>query len=202
MLSHSLSILDHSNVDVDAVVTELTNSLWNNPVTLWLFPLECHERQRWIEGFFYTVVQFVLRTDGIVDYPDNGDYVFICSLGKEDENDELLFFRQLEENTGPCFKRVEQLFQATTAHYPHDLPTHVYIIFFCIPGNKRGKDIFLNLFQRLAPLLCTKNIGIYAEASTYANLRLWRRIGFRQIGQAATLPENGPTFYPMYWAPE
>lgn len=193
---------DATTPDIDQAVAILTDTLWENPVTRWLFPMGCEDRRQWAERFFRFVVDATLANGGFVYLPEHADFVATGSIvdagPREPFEVDDVTAQKLACATGLHFPRALQLLRALDESHPHDLPAHVYLSFLCVSEHARGQRLPMALRQWFAP----QQLGLFAEASDERVLTLAKRIGFRQVGDAVRLPDDGPLFFPIFLDPD
>jgi GNAT superfamily N-acetyltransferase len=183
-----------------SVVTEILVRAFNNcPTWGWVFPdpKERANQHRLLWG------QFV---EGALRYPwvwlaagDVTTSVWIPPGGSEMTDGQ---FERLETSLvcllGNGADRALAAFDAFDAAHPHDEP-HYYLSLLGTDPAHYGNGYGLGLLGENLRLVDAEGMPAYLEASNPANVALYERYGFRQIG-SFQLPGGGPAV-PTMWRP-
>jgi GNAT superfamily N-acetyltransferase len=199
MSSRTLEPRLASTQDV-AVVTEILVRAFNNcPTWGWAFPdpqaRAAQHRVLW--GMF---------VEGALRYPwvwlaagGATTSVWIPPGGTEMSDDQLERIEPiLTSLLGKGATRVLATLDAFDAAHPHDEP-HYYLSLLGTDPAHYGNGYGLGLLKDNLRLVDADGMPAYLEASNPANVPLYERYGFRQIG-SFTLPGGGPDV-PTMWRP-
>ncbi|MCK9901184.1 GCN5 family acetyltransferase [Parafrankia colletiae] len=187
--------------DLDAVTRTLTLAFAADPILDWAIPRGSAERDRWLAGFFRTVTGMLLDHRGLVGSTPGYSALTVWSPPGEpalDDAEQARFDERLAAACGPHGDRAVALMRALDEHYPTDLPPHFHVMFSATrpePGASGSAVLLVHTLLRTEHL---GGHGIYAEASTPQNRDLWQGMGMRPIGDEITLPDGGPSLYPLW----
>ncbi|MFD9664794.1 GNAT family N-acetyltransferase [Rhodococcus sp. NPDC059968] len=190
--------------DLDAVVDTLVTAFRDDPIIEWAIPPNTLGRDYHLAAFFASTTEFLLDHGGIVAAPHDYSAVLVWSPPGEPaitDAENRAFLDRLTASTGTCGARVRTLMEALDAHHPADLPPHCHVMFAAVRPEHRGTGVRAALTGALRAMRLHDGIGVYAEASSTRNLRLWERLGGQRIGAEITLPEGGPSLYPIFFGP-
>lgn len=182
-----------------AVAETLAAAFFQDPVIGWGWP--DHERRRQIlPDFFEVMVNISLDYDLVYATDDlTGAALWVPPTAPEPSAEEAeAFADSIRSVTREFSPLVLQLFATLDAHHPHE--THFYLPIIGTRPERQGQGIGTAL---LAPVLerCDREqIPAYLEATSERNQALYRREGFRTIGQIP-LPD-GPALWPMWREPQ
>lgn len=188
--------------DLDAVVATLVAAFRDDPVIEWAIPPTTLGRDYHLAAFFASTTEFLLEHGGIVAAPKDYSAVLVWSLPGEpavSDAENRAFLDRLAASTGACGPRVRALMEALDAHHPADLPPHCHVMFAAVRPEHRGTGVRAALTDALRAMRLHDGVGVYAEASSTRNLRLWERLGGKRIGEDIVLPDGGPSLYPIFF---
>jgi ribosomal protein S18 acetylase RimI-like enzyme len=187
--------------ELDAVAATLSIAFAKDPVVCWAMPPGTADRSRYMNAFFTLTTQMVLDQGGLVATSTGYEAVMTWlppGHQRMPEAANRAFMERLEESTGPCGSRLRTLMEALAQHHPADLPPHLYVVHMGIRPEARGSGLQTRSALELRNTLKAYGVGCYAEASSVRSLRLWERWGIKRIGSEITLPDGGPSLYPLY----
>ncbi|MCM2416597.1 hypothetical protein [Streptomyces sp. RKAG293] len=177
----------------------------DDPVVNWMFPKTLPKRHEDIDGFFRSYLTFITDHGGVVDATPNYEGIFVWippDAEKISEDSYKSFLEDLRSKSGVMGDRAVAVANALVEQEPAEVPDPHYHWAFCgIAPQFRGTGVFQTLIEPLARKSEDEGIGVYGEASSPLNLKLWQRTGFARIGEEITVPGGGPTFYPIYRLP-
>ncbi|MFC0453329.1 hypothetical protein [Rhodococcus jostii] len=188
--------------DLDAVVATLVAAFRDDPIIEWAIPPTTLGRDYHLAAFFASTTEFLLNHGGVVAAPEDYSAVLVWSPPGEpavSDAENQAFVDRLAASTGACGARVRALMEALDAHHPADLPPHCHVMFAAVRPESRGTGVRASLTGALRAMRLHDGVGVYAEASSPRNLRLWERLGGRRVGAEIALPEGGPSLYPIFF---
>jgi ribosomal protein S18 acetylase RimI-like enzyme len=100
---------------------------------------------------------------------------------------------------GPWAEQFRALDAAFAAHHPHD--PHHHLGFLAVRPDHHGRGLGSTLLRHHHRQLDETTTAAYLEASSPRSRALYQRHGYRDLGPAFTLPDNGPPLWPMWREP-
>jgi GNAT superfamily N-acetyltransferase len=97
-----------------------------------------------------------------------------------------------------CMERLEILGEAMTAAHPHD--EHWYLNVISTLPERQGQGLGTRIFAPVLEVCDAEGIPAYLESTNPKNMTLYRRQGFRDMGEIPL--RGGPPIYPMWRAPK
>ncbi|MDV7246739.1 MULTISPECIES: hypothetical protein [Rhodococcus] len=188
--------------DLAAVVDTLVTAFRDDPIIEWAIPPNTLGRDYHLAAFFASTTEFLLNHGGIVAAPHDYSAVLVWSPPGEpavSDVENRVFLDRLTASTGACGPRVRTLMEALDAHHPVDLPPHCHVMFAAVRPEHRGTGVRAALTDALRAMRLHDGVGVYAEASSTRNLRLWERLGGQRVGAEIVLPDGGPSLYPIFF---
>lgn len=173
--------------------------------TEWLVP-ESKERPHRLPAVFEITIAHAVRTAGAVHLLDEttgaqdsrgagmGTAVWIDRTRQATEPDD--YEPRLRAAAGPYAPRFLALDRLFDKHHPTD-PHHHLAFLAALP---QGHGIGSTLLRHHHAHLDTEGIPAYLEASSLQSVNLYRKHGYRPLGQPFGLP-NKALFYPMWRTP-
>jgi ribosomal protein S18 acetylase RimI-like enzyme len=184
--------------DADAVTQVLAASFRDDPIIMWIFPLDGAERARRNTGFFRPFVDLALA-EGQVYATDDMSGVALwldVDVSAEQEPDGTLV-TDVTRACGEYGFRFGQLDALFSAHHPiHE--SHAYLMFLGVLPERQGQGIGTTLLCDRFVDLDQNHRPAYLESSAPRNRQLYARLGFDTM-RMLTLPD-GPPLWPM-WRP-
>ncbi|WP_007513840.1 MULTISPECIES: GNAT family N-acetyltransferase [Pseudofrankia] len=200
----SPEIVHTSDPDLPAVVETLCLAFDTDPVTEWNFPRDLANRAALIEGFFRVTVGMILDHGGTVATTTDHVAIGVWSPPGEPtltEAEAADYADALFKACGEGGERAAIIMQALDAAHPADLPPHYHVFFAGVRPGHQARGHALAVTRTLAAVTNAAGAGVYAEASNLRSLALWERLGLRRIGPEITLPDGGPSLYPIWGDP-
>ncbi len=181
--------------EMDTVIAVLSEAFHEDPVSAWTFPGD--ERRRVVNPiFFRAVVDGVLDTGGQIDVMDDLSAVILWSYsGAESELDMEKDFPGLNDAE---LERLGSLFELMLERRPAGDYRHAQ--FIGVLNDKQGQGIGARLFQHGLDRYAAEGLSAYLEASSPRSAKLYRRLGFRDHGEAFAL-DGMPPMQPMWRDP-
>ncbi|WP_156623986.1 GNAT family N-acetyltransferase [Mycobacterium sp. 852002-40037_SCH5390672] len=187
--------------DLEAVAETLSIAFAEDPVVQWAIPPDTANRARYLNAFFILTTQMIVDQGGFVASSPGYDAVVTWLSPRRSGLPDCAnraFLDRLQEATGRCGLRLRTLMKRLDQCHPKDLPPHVYVVHMGIRPQARGSGLQESSARGLRDVLKACEAGCYAEASSTRSLRLWERLGIKRYGDEITLPDGGPSLYPLY----
>lgn len=181
------------------VAETLAAAFFQDPVIAWGWPAQ-ERRLQILPDFFEVMVNVSTDYDLVYATDDlTGAALWVPPTAQEPTAEEAeAFAAAIRSATREFAPLVLQLLATLDEHHPHE--PHFYLPIIGIRPEHQGKGLGTAL---LAPVLeqCDREqIPAYLEATSERNQALYRRVGFRTVGQIA-LP-YGPALLPMWREPK
>lgn len=186
--------------EIPRVVEILADSFYSDPTWSWAFPdpqLRLAQLTRWWDLY----LQGARVQDDTVWISENLESASVWFPPNASE-----FTPEQEALVEPLFielvgeeqaDRIMQLMQGFEEMRPSDAP-HYYLSLLGTHADHRGRGIGFSLLADNLAWVDSKNMPAYLEASNPANVALYRRYGFEQVGEFTVA--HGPTLTTM-WRP-
>jgi GNAT superfamily N-acetyltransferase len=199
-LTTSTAIRTACAEDLPVLADVLARAFQDDPVFAWSIP-DPDERRARLPALFATFAEVFLPHDDTYLTEDLASVALWAPAGVDplEGAPGAWFAQRCQELLSPddaarCLA-VGELFEQ---HHPSGPSAYLQLI-GTVPeqqGHGRGSQLLRHALAR-----CDEHgIAAYLEASTPANRRLYARHGFRTTGDI-TLPEDGPTVWPMWRDP-
>ncbi|ADP83586.1 N-acetyltransferase [Pseudofrankia inefficax] len=187
--------------DIEAVVETLCLAFESDPVLTWNFPRDLANRSALVAGFFRVTTQLILDHGGEIGATANYEGLGVWSPPgatalSEAETDD--FLNALFTACGEGGERAAIIMQALDEALPADLPAHYHVMFAAVRPGAQAQGHAHAISNLLARAANEAGAGVYAEASNLRSLALWERMGLRRIGPEITLPDGGPSLFPIW----
>ncbi len=183
--------------DVDTVVATIHAAFEQDLISCWIFP-DINERERLHPGFMRMFVESAMPL-GEVYLADGGDGVAVWFPVSPDDHGDAEFVERVAAHCGTDnAPRFRALNEAMSKHHPADAP-HLYLNFLAVRAHRRGHGVGTALLRDRFARPDAAGMPAYLEASSVRSAALYAREGFTH-STAFTLPDAGPTVYPM-WRP-
>lgn len=186
--------------EIPRVVEILADSFYSDPTWSWAFPdpeLRLAQLTRWWDLY----LQGARVQDDTVWISENLESASVWFPPNASE-----FTPEQETLVEPLFielvgeeqaARIMQLMQGFEEMRPSDAP-HYYLSLLGTHANHRGRGIGFSLLADNLAWVDSKKMPAYLEASNPANVALYQRYGFEQVGEFTIT--RGPTLTTM-WRP-
>ena len=185
--------------DRATVAYTLAAAFFDDPVTEWLIP-DIARRHQVIDRVFELYAAAYIRHDET--YTTSGGQGAALWLPP---NRELLtpeegeaFGAEIEELLGEDARRAFLLEETFAEHHPTE-PAY-YLQLVATAPDAQGRGIGSALLREVLRQADWERMPAYLEATTERSRALYERHGYVSRGEF-TLPENGPTLYPMWREP-
>ncbi|MGZ4629568.1 MAG: GNAT family N-acetyltransferase [Oryzihumus sp.] len=188
--------------DATTVTGLVVGAFFDDPTWSWAFP-DPGARRGQHRAFWGLFVEGALRHDWVwLAAGDVATSIWIPP-GRSDmsEEQEARMEALLPDLLGPGSgsARVSEALELFEAAHPRDEP-HYYLSLLATDPAQRGHGYGLALLADNLRLIDAEGAGAYLEASNPANVALYERYGFAQVG-AFDLPDGGPTVHTMWRSP-
>jgi hypothetical protein len=187
--------------DMDAIVTTLTSAFRDDPVLVWTFPREVPRREQLMDGFFRVTTELLLGHGGLAAATPRHEAVLVWSPpGTPDlsKAENTRYRSELAAAAGACGERATTLMETLDGHYPQGLPPHNHVMFAAARPSSEVTGAGVILLRAILRQQRRLGFGLYAEASSPLNLSLWEQMGMRRVGDEISLPDDGPSLYPIW----
>lgn len=184
--------------DARAIAGTLAAAFFQDPVIQWAWP-DPERRLQILPDFFEVMVTMSMGYDSVYATDDlTGAALWVPPTTQEPTEEEVEAFEDsIRSVTGEFAPLVLQLFATLDEQHPHE--PHFYLPIIGTSPEHQGQGLGTAL---LAPVLeqCDREqMPAYLEATSERNQALYRRAGFRNMGQIV-LPD-GPPLWPMWRQP-
>jgi ribosomal protein S18 acetylase RimI-like enzyme len=193
-----------SRPDVAAAVETLCVAFDTDPVLEWTFPRAIAGRTALVEAFFRITTEMVLEHGGEIGATAGYEAVSVWAPPGEPTMGEARhaeYLAALLAGCGEGGERATTVMRALEAGQPPDLPPHFHVMFAAVRPEHQTRGSASEVSRMLAVAANAAGAGVYAEASNHRSLALWERIGLRRVGPEITLPDGGPSLYPIWGDP-
>lgn len=182
-----------------AVAETLAAAFFRDPVIGWAWP-DDQRRQQILPDFFEVMVNISLGYDLVYAADDlSGAALWVPPSAPEPSPEEAeAFDGSIRSATREFAPLVLQLFATLDEHHPHE--PHFYLPILGTRPEHQGQGIGTTLLTPVLQECDLEQIPAYLEATSERNQALYRRVGFRTIGQIP-LPD-GPVLCPMWREPQ
>ncbi len=150
---------------------------------------------------FFTLLTEVAAEHGRVDVIDGTDgpaatAVWFDYTRPVPEPDE--FDKRLAALAGPYRSRFDAVGELLAAHHPHE--PHWHLAFLAVHPSRQGAGLGGALMRRTHAELDRAGVPTYLEATNDDNVRLYRRVGYRDQDPFEVYLPDGTPFFRM-WRP-
>lgn len=179
--------------DLDGVTGTLAAAFAADPLWSWAFP-----DPGGLEELWRLLIGSALRYPWVFvsgDYEAASVWIPDGGIELEDEEEPLLeqlLVRRLGDRAG----EIGELFSRFDAAHPRERPHH-YLSLLGTRPDRRGSGIGLALLAENLERVDADGVGAYLEASNPANVRLYERFGFAEVGAFET--PDGARRVPTMW---
>ena len=185
--------------DRDRVAATITAAFWDDPVTEWLLP-DPEQRRAAAHRLFELYAAAYLRHDDTYRTADGQGVALWLAPGRElltpDQGED--FGAAVEEILGAGAYRAFMMEEAFAAHHP-DEPVYYLQILATVP-EAQGRGIGSALLREVLDRADREHMPSSLDATTPRSRALYERHGYVARGEF-TLPEDGPTLWPMWRDP-
>ena len=151
---------------------------------------------------FFTLLSEVAVEHGRVDVVDGTDglaatavwFDYTQPMPEPDDVD-----KRLAALAGPYRSRFDALGELLAAHHPHD--PHWHLAFLAVHPSRQRAGLGSALMRRTHAELDRAGVPTYLEATNQDNVRLYRRVGFRDMYPGAIHLPDGTPFFRMWRRP-
>lgn len=182
--------------EVDIVVGVLTTAFHNDPVSRWVFPDD--ERRPVAHRLFFTAFTEAAFRDGEVYLA--GDNIAAALLfrtyGGENPADFMARFSALADDELARFAAVAEVMGA----WLEGRPPHLHRQFLGVLPEFQNTGVGTAIVKDRLAGLDAEGIPCSLEASTPDSARLYRRLGFVDVGEPFAAP-GAPPMYPLWRDP-
>ena len=183
--------------EVDVVVDVLTAAFHTDPVSCWVFPDE--QRRPVAHRLFFKAFTEAAFRDGEVYLA--GDNIAAALLfrtsGGESEAEFMARFSALEDDELDRFAAVGQVMGA----WLEGSPPHLHRQFLGVLPEFQNTGLGTAIVKERLVGLDAEGIPCSLEASTPDSARLYRRLGFVDVGEPFAAP-GAPSMYPLWRDPQ
>lgn len=183
--------------EMDSVVKVLSEAFEDDPVNEWVFP---GDGRRAVVNpiFFRWIVGEVFATGGRVDVAGDLSGVIVWTHSATEEQ-----IQQPDPFPGLFDAEVERLgalFELMAQRSPDGEYHHAQ--FIGVAKGRQGQGIGGRMLRHGLDRCRADGLSAYLEASSPASAKLYRRLGFRDLGEAFVIGDGGPPMQPMWCDPE
>jgi ribosomal protein S18 acetylase RimI-like enzyme len=184
--------------EVDGVAELLSLAFMEDPVSCWVFPEEKRRRRAHPEFFGAFAGYAFDRGEVWVTEGFTGAVLWFPGGGEELEDEDALLARFPALYEGER-TRFSALMQAMGANIPTE-PEFLHAQFVGVLPKRQRAGIGGALLRHRLEHLDAEGIPSYLEASSPTSARLYRRLGFKDVGQPFAAP-GAPPMWPMWHEP-
>ena len=186
--------------DRTRVAAIVAAAFFDDPVTQWLLPDIDRRRELVLPAFELFVGQYLPHRETYTTTDGAGAAVWLPpNTELSSPQDERAFGSALAEVLGPDTDRAIQLAEIFAEHHPQG-PLY-YCQFLATVPTHQGRGIGSAFLRDMLRRADTEGVPAYHEATTPRNRALYERHGYLARGEF-TLPDNGPTLWPMWREPQ
>jgi ribosomal protein S18 acetylase RimI-like enzyme len=183
--------------DVAEVSATLADAFVDGDLADWLIP-DRPLRVRVYPKYFRIFVEYFIE-HGHVDVTDEVDAVALwLPVGDRFEMEIAGYDERLAAVCGPALHRFRLLDATTATHHPVSRP-HLYLSHVAVRPARQGHRLGSALLRHRHAQLDRDGTAVYLEATGAANVRFYRRHGYRPRPEAPVAP--GALLYPMWRDP-
>ena len=193
-----------------ADITELSYALgrafYDDPVSIWIMP-DDKVRAAHLRKFFATVTRHHHLAGGGAEVACDGPTIGAAALWdppgrwKQSAREQLTMLPSFIFGFGPrrtTSRKLGELLERMKQQHPEE--PHWYLAVLGSDTVVRGKGYGHALMQSRLDRVDAEHAPAYLESSKYANIAYYQRFGFEVTGEI-TLPNGGPTLWPMWRQP-
>lgn len=183
--------------ELDEVVEVLVQAFQRDPVSTWVFE-DDERRPAANRAFFRGLVEGVMASGGRVDVTEDFSAAMLWEQGgiEDDGSDLAEVFQGL---FGSEIRRLGQVLELMAEHAPEG-SAHYHAQFLGVLPGRQGQGLGGRLFRHGLGHFDAERVPTYLEASSPASARLYRRLGYRDLGEPFA-PPGGVLMYPMWRDP-
>jgi GNAT superfamily N-acetyltransferase len=200
----------HTRPGRKADVAELSHALgrafFDDPVSVWIMP-DDDDRAAHQRKFFAGVTRHHHLAGGGVEVATDGSTIGAAALWdppgrwKQSTREQLMLVASFFFGFGPRLdlsRRLGELFTTMKSHHPEE--PHWYLAVIGSDPSVRGKGYGQALMQSRLDRIDAEHAPAYLESSKAENVPYYQRFGFEVTGEL-TIPDGGPTLWPMWRKP-
>jgi len=199
MTQIDLGIRRATAADNATVAATVAAGFFDDPVTRWLLP-DVQRRREVVEPMFRLYVEpYLAHGETYLTADAKGVAVWLPPHAQlMTPEQEEAFGEALVEVTGPDAARFFQVAEIFAQHHP-DEPLY-YCQFLSTVPRYQGRGIGSAFLRAMLERADREGMPAYHEATSPRNRALYERHGYVAQGEF-TLPEDGPTLWPMWREP-
>jgi ribosomal protein S18 acetylase RimI-like enzyme len=183
--------------DAEPLADVLGRAFQDDPVSTWLIPddQERIERQR---AFLKVFLDGAMTSGQVHTTPDRTAVALWVNVQPDEPQDDGMD-ELLGKALGPYYERFELLDDQMAATHPQDR-SHAYLEFIAVDPPCQEHGIGTALIRHRLAELDAMDMPAFLDASNARNVRLYERLGFRQLSSQIHLSE-GTIMIPMWREP-
>lgn len=189
--------------DVSALARVLGRAFYEDPVTAWMLP-DPAARKAKLHTLFGVLTRYHHLGGGGVEVVESDGVMGAAALWdppgrwRHTPREELLAMPRLLWTFGREVKRGAELSELMKKAHPEE--PHWYLAVIGSDPSVRGQGFGQALMRSRLDRVDAEHAPAYLESSNVDNLPYYSRFGFDVTGEI-TLPDGGPTLWPMWRAP-
>lgn len=186
--------------DIPRVIEILADSFYRDPTWSWAFPDPVNRRSQ-LAHWWELYVAGACRYENSVWISENGESASVWyppGAREFSPEQEILVEPLFTELVGEeQAQKILALLEAFDVNHPLDQP-HFYLSLLGTHTDQLGKGVGFALLADNLDYVDNHSLPAYLEASNPANVALYERYGFREVGQFSV--DDSPTVHTM-WRP-